>query len=128
MWPRNATCSYGKKHQCNSYICKMYVDIYEPKTSSTKMNLKKKNILCMPIKMSPAFLFKYFQPTCFKYASKTESSNLKLHAKSNSQTNRLIGFCVIMQSIILNCVILAQSLSTWEMENKCNLLMVTCKL
>lgn len=71
MWPRNTSCSYGKTHQCNSYICKMYVDSYEPKTSSTKMNLKKKRkcILSMPVKMSPVFLFKYFKSTCFKYVT-----------------------------------------------------------
>lgn len=59
----------------------MYVDSYEPKTSSTKMNLKQKRkcILSMPVKMSPVFLFKYFQSTCFKYV--TKSSNLKLHTR-----------------------------------------------
>lgn len=59
----------------------MYVNIYEPKTSSTKMN-KRKYILCMPIKMSPAFLFKYFQPTCFRYFR--ESSYLELHKEQLS--------------------------------------------
>lgn len=83
MWQRiQASFSYGKKHQCNSYICKMYVKIYEPKTSSTKMN-KRKCILCMPIKMSPALsTFKYFQPTCFRYFR--ESSYLELHKKQLS--------------------------------------------
>lgn len=62
----------------------MYVNIYEPKTSSTKMNKKEKRkcILCMPIKMSPAFLFKYFQPTCFRYFR--ESSYLELHKEQLS--------------------------------------------
>lgn len=60
----------------------MYVNIYEPKTSSTKMN-KRKCILCMPIKMSPALsIFKYFQPTCFKYFR--ESSYLELHKEQLS--------------------------------------------
>lgn len=97
MWQRiHASFSCGKKHQCNSYICKMYVNIYEPKTSSTKMN-KRKCILCMPIKMSPALsIFKYFQPTCFRYFRESSQN----YTKSNSQINKLIGFCVIKQSII----------------------------
>lgn len=99
MWQRiHASFSYGKKHQCISYICKMYVNIYEPKTSSTKMNKKKENTYCVCLSKC---LQHFYSNTFNLHVSGTlESLHTQNYTKSNSQINRLIGFGVIKQSII----------------------------
>lgn len=101
MWQRihaSFDLFYSKKHQCNSYICKMYVNIYEPK--QVQLKWIKKNAYCVCLSKC----LQHFYSNNFNlhvWGTLESSSYLELHEEQLSdQINRLIGFCVMKQSII----------------------------